>query len=221
MGLKKIQIYGERCSGTNFLKRLLETNFDVEITDDFGHKHFFGFQNLRKSDDVLFICIVRDPLTWLNSFYRMPWHIAHENRSSVFNFLNNEMSSYYDNSYNPELSGKEIREDRHIFTKKRYKNIFELRHTKIKWMLVKLPRKVKNYIFIRYEDLLHDFDKTMYMLKMKGLDVRDPLHFPQNYTKYKDSQHEYVPKKYNDIKYNDILSNKSFQPFFEKKLGYL
>ena len=64
-------------------------------------------------------------------------------------------------------------------------------------------------------------NKTMYMLKMKGLDVRDPLHFPQNYTKYKDSQHEYVPKKYNDIKYNDILSNKSFQPFFEKKLGYL
>ena len=38
-------------------------------------------------------------------------------------------------SYNDECSalknGKEIMEDRNIYTNKRYKNVFELRHTKI------------------------------------------------------------------------------------------
>lgn len=32
MIIKYITIYGERCSGTNYLEELINLNFDVEIT---------------------------------------------------------------------------------------------------------------------------------------------------------------------------------------------
>ena len=43
--IKKVTIYGERCSGTNYLEELIVSNFDVKITWEYGWKHFFGFNN--------------------------------------------------------------------------------------------------------------------------------------------------------------------------------
>tara|TARA_B110000027_G_C16122057_1_gene303744 strand:+ start:2092 stop:2340 length:249 start_codon:yes stop_codon:yes gene_type:complete len=61
--IQKITIYGERCSGTNYLETLLAKNFhDYKLTWKYGWKHFFGHQNLENSDDTLFICIVRNPV---------------------------------------------------------------------------------------------------------------------------------------------------------------
>ena len=76
-------------------------------------------------------------------------------------FLNKEFWSFNDNKGNRDTT-KEIMCDRNIYTKERYKNIFELRHTKINWMLEYLPNKVKHFIFIKYEDLINDFDKTLF-----------------------------------------------------------
>ena len=41
--LKKYTIYGERCSGTKYLEQLMDSNFDIKLTWEFGWKHFFGF----------------------------------------------------------------------------------------------------------------------------------------------------------------------------------
>ena len=41
--LRKYAIYGERCSGTNYLENIININFDVKITWEYGWKHFFGF----------------------------------------------------------------------------------------------------------------------------------------------------------------------------------
>ena len=38
--ISKVQIYGERCSGTNYLESLIKLNFNVEITWLYGWKHF-------------------------------------------------------------------------------------------------------------------------------------------------------------------------------------
>lgn len=38
--IKKVTIYGERCSGTNYLEELLTENFDVTLVWDYGWKHF-------------------------------------------------------------------------------------------------------------------------------------------------------------------------------------
>ena len=49
-----------------------------------------------------------------------------------------------------------------------------------------LPNKVKNYIFIKHEDLINDFDKTLLRLKKKGLEVKKNIDFPLNSDNYKD-----------------------------------
>ena len=55
-----------------YKKNLL--NYDTTIGTV---KHFFGFQDeqLKQSDDTLFICIVRNLPDWINLFYRTPHHL--------------------------------------------------------------------------------------------------------------------------------------------------
>ena len=189
--LKKYTIYGERCSGTNYLENIINMNFDVNVTWEYGWKHFFGFldDKLENSDDTLFICIIRNLPDWINSLYRTKHHLPKKLTNNINNFLNNEFYSipdswsckcYYKDNY------KILGEDRNIYTKERYKHIFELRHTKIKWMLEDLPNKVKNCIFIRYEDLVNDFEKTLLEIKDKGLEVKKNINFPLNTNMYVD-----------------------------------
>ena len=73
--IQKVTIYGERCSGTNYLEKLLKINFDIEVIWCYGWKHFYGFSDLSNSDDVLFIGIIRNITDWTNSLYRTPYHL--------------------------------------------------------------------------------------------------------------------------------------------------
>ena len=224
--LKKYTIYGERCSGTNYLENIINMNFDVNITWEYGWKHFFGFQDdlLKKSDDSLFICIVRNLPDWINSFYREKHHLPLKYKNNniseeekIDEFLNKEFWSFNDNNSNIDMT-KEIMQDRNIYTGERYKNIFELRHTKIKWMVEDLPNKVKNCIFIRYEDLINDFDKTLLKIKNKGLEVKKNINFPLNTNMYKNEKKNKLFKKKNSISTEFILSNPNLIPLYEKKI---
>ena len=219
--IKKFTIYGERCSGTTYLQYLINENFDVKITWEYGWKHFFGFQDnkLKNSDETLFICIVRNPVDWINSFYRDKHHIPLEIKNKIENnfenFLNTEFWSY------DKKKNNEIKEDRNIYTGKKYKNIFELRHTKIKWMIEDLPKKVKNYIFIKYEDLVNNFTDVMNQIKDKGLSIRKNIKFPINTNNYKGNRKNKFIKKKNDYSSEIILSNPNFIKFYEEKLEYI
>ena len=230
--LKKYTIYGERCSGTNYLENIIDINFDVNITWEYGWKHFFGFQDdkLKNLDDTLFICIVRNLPDWINSFYREMHHLPlryKKNMSAeekIDEFLNKEFWSFDDNNGKCDTK-KELMIDRNIYTGERYKNIFELRHTKIKWMLEDLPNKVQNYIFIRYEDLINDFDKTLLKIKDKGLEVKKNINYPLNTNNYKNHKGAFaaarlIKKKFkkNSISTEFILSNPNLIPLYEKKL---
>jgi hypothetical protein len=223
--LKKYTIYGERCSGTNYLENIININFDVNISWKYGWKHFFGWNDaqLKNSDDTLFICIVRNLPDWINSFYRDMYHLPLKYKNNMSEekkldeFLNKEFWSFNDNDNNRDTS-KEIMEDRNMYTKERYKNIFELRHTKIKWMLEDLPNKVKNCIFIRYEDLINDFDKTLLKIKDKGLKVKKNINFPLNTNNYKKSKEEKFKPKKNSISSELILNNPNLIQLYEDKL---
>ena len=200
--LQKYTIYGERCSGTNYLQNIINMNFDVNLTWEYGWKHFFGFQDdlLENSDNTLFICIVRNLPDWINSFYREKHHLPLKYKNNmtvedkVDEFLNKEFWSFDDNNKNRD-SSKEIMADRNIYTGERYKNIFELRHTKIKWMLEDLPKKVNNCVFIKHEDLINDFEKTLLKIKDKGLKVKENINFPLNTNIYKMNIKNCVQKK--------------------------
>lgn len=181
--IKTVTIYGERCSGTNYLEQLLTNNFDINIESKlYGWKHFFGSCDLKNSDDVLFIGIVRNLHDWLNSFYKHKYHLPKSHRENIDTFLNEEFYSVYDEHSKNILNRKdsEIIQDRHIYTKERYKNIFELRHIKNKYLVEDMPKLVKNYILITYDSLINNFENTMEKIRRMGLPIKCNIIFPVN-----------------------------------------
>ena len=165
--IKYFSVYGERCTGTNFLEQAILENFDIELVWHYHYKHFFGYYDFSKKNpiiendnDVLFLGIVRDPVYWIDSFFKKKHHIPEENRINIQSFLNNEF-------YSVNEENIEIMEDRHIKTHQRYKNIFELRSIKNDYLIHGLKEKVKNYLLIRYEDLNNHFDNIMMFLEKK------------------------------------------------------
>lgn len=183
ISIKKIIIYGERCSGTNFLEKAILENFDVEISWEQGSKHFFCFNDYSKRnfDDTLYIGIIRDPIYWINSFSKELHHIPEINRKSLKNFLFNEFYSVNDEIeaapklqsvlFNNKLRNvyrySVMMEDLNYITNKKYKNIFELRKLKNDYLMNIMPTKVKNYTLINYEKLLNNYEETLESIKHK------------------------------------------------------
>lgn len=192
-------ILGERSSGTEILKQFILDNFDIPYTQDFGSTHFFGFYDytLMFTEETLFLCIVRDPVDWLNAFYKKPQYVPLENQelsaflSKPFYSLwtgttgtncltrstrtvstnHNTNSSYFI----PDL----IHEDLHIHTKRQYKTIFELRKVKTDYLTKEIPKIVKHTMLIRYEDLVENpalvLEKLQSQFKLTRLDTQYKL----------------------------------------------
>lgn len=222
MSIKKVTILGERCSGTNYLEKLIKTNFNVEFTWEYGWKHYFGFNDYSNSDDTLFICITKHYYDYIDSFFRNPppsGKPAPENLKNIDNFLSLKFVSR-------DQKNKVLVEDRNIYTKEEYKNILEMRHVKLKYMIDDFPKIVKNYLLIRYEDLMNDFENTMNKIKDCGLKVKQKIDFPENYFLYKDTlkkfgQYKEVKNKnYKKFGIEKIHNNENFNKFYEERLGY-
>jgi hypothetical protein len=177
------KIYGERCSGTYLLEDTICKNFEINYWHHkkYGHKHFLHSIDFTNSDDTLFICIIRHPIKWMNSLYRTPHHLPQEMCMTPETFTNHEVTAW---TYNPlrmvvhcrRNQAPELKDERNPFTGEIYKNIYEMRHVKNKWMIEELPKLVKNHILIRYEDLVNDFQETMQKIKEKGLKQKDVTH---------------------------------------------
>lgn len=223
--IKYFTIYGERCSGTNFLEASIITNFNIEVTWEYGWKHFFGNyifdKTNQRQNETLFIGIVRDPIEWLDSFYKEPHHIPQQNKVSPDAFLLNQHYSTIDN-YSPI----EEMADRHIITKERYKNIFQLRQVKNNYLIYFMPAYVNNYVFIKYEDLNAHYDVILSDIQKKFNLKRHQNNSSPNFTKiikYKGFAQEsaYIKKSINfSKKYIDIIKN-NLDKEQEKQLGYL
>ena len=213
--INRFTIYGERCSGTNFLEKAILANFDLAVTWNYGWKHFFGHHNFSKGchDDTLFICIVRSPIEWIDSFYRELHHIPPENRVNLNTFLFNTFYSVYGN--------KETMEDRHMITKERYKNIFDLRRVKNNFLIFDLPKLVKNYVIIKYEDLNSNYENVLEYIRIncklqKRFDVYKKIESHKG-----KNEEKYVKKEIalNDVEINMIKKNLDIKQ--ENILGYL
>ena len=159
--IKYLTVLGERCSGTTFVEYAIQWNLGLKYYTTCG-KHFFGHDNsafnTEKMKDTLVVCVVRNPIDWIDSFFKRLHHVPPHNKSSIYNFLHNEFYSIHEHD---PLKGQEKMEDRHMITKERYKNIFELRKTKQDFMLREVPKLVPYYIILRYEDMRDDFDNTL------------------------------------------------------------
>ncbi len=69
---KTFNIYGERNSGTNFLKTLIEQNFD--LTPNMNGKHRLVV-NYNPPEDHITFCIIRNLNDWVFSTFKNPYHI--------------------------------------------------------------------------------------------------------------------------------------------------
>lgn len=163
--IKYFTTLGERCTGSTFLRYAIEWNFNIHFFNICG-KHFFGHDNSDFMDEImdetLVICIVRDPIDWIDSFFKRLHHVPIQNKKSIYNFLNNEFYSIYELG---DVKDQERLDDRHIRTKERYRNIFELRRTKYDFFLNDVPKLAKNWVIVRYEDLRDDYDATLDRIK--------------------------------------------------------
>ena len=192
--ITKYVIYGERCSGTNFLDNAIQSNFNLSLRTDLGSKHFFCFNKYDSShDDTLFIGIIRNPIYWINSFSTELYHVPSKNKN-INNFLNNE---FYSVKENTDII---IIKDLNWRTVKKYSNIYELRKMKNFYLLNVMKKKVKNYILLNYESLLYNYDFTLDYIK-------NHFNIIPRYPIYKSIKQYKKSKNYNFVKQRNILLN--------------
>ena len=116
-----INLFGERCSGTNYLFHLVQKNFEnVNInTHRFGWKHWFPgtagpgaevgkhaiqpcMQLEESTDNDIFLVVFRDPYDWIRSMSKEPHH-AHDHFYLPFSkFIRREWKCYYGPYPDPE-----------------------------------------------------------------------------------------------------------------------
>lgn len=149
--IDKFTIYGERHTGTKFLEQSITSTFSLNVTYFFGFKHWLGFCKPEtityKDRGTLFFGTTRHPYDWLNSFFNLPHHVPRENRNTFEHFLLNEW-------YSVNSQKQEITQDRNFNTPyphTKYKNIFDLRKNKLKYLTLVMPEIAKNYVLVSYE----------------------------------------------------------------------
>lgn len=161
--LKYVQIFGERNSGTNYLKRLVSENMNEpenvlgsyatksnpnNLAKLFGYKHYYADPKKvtrEEQAETLFLVLYKNPYTWIRSTLSKPYHFQAclEGRSIT------DLAELRLEGFN--VRGLQI-PDVHPETGELV-NIFELRRHKIRnWE--GLIDQVDNVVYLNYELLL-------------------------------------------------------------------
>lgn len=207
--ISHMQIFGERCSGTKFLRKLMLDNFPELIeTCQYGHKHFMPWletplppmegmrwlskENARRyfrgSKKCLIIVIIRNPYDWLKSFYRKPYHVEGSLTEYFDDFITLPWKSY-------EGSLNDI-ENINPWTGEPFNNVLELRNYKNKNYL-RVRNYVSNYLLVRYEDIRdHPHEFINFIAERYGIEKCEDF-FPQDkYVDHHPTDQKYTPKEY-------------------------
>jgi hypothetical protein len=135
----------------------------------------FEFDSI-DTEELLVFAIVRDPVEWMDSFYKRCHHVPPENRRPYERFVSCEFYSIYEDG---PKNKQEIMEDRHWKTKERYRNIFELRDWKNRYMMEELPKQYVHYYLLKYEDLRDNYAETLeHIRKRFGLRKKPETYIP-------------------------------------------
>ncbi len=137
----RFQVFGERSSGTNFVKRLIGRNSPLTPTEDLGWKHGFPHMTAIPAD-VAVICTVRDARSWALSMHAKPWHCPPAMQALPFSdFIRAEWATVADRKrYFPQVvaiggQGQPLQHDRHPVTGLPFDNLFALRRAKLESLL--------------------------------------------------------------------------------------
>ena len=154
------QVIGERGSGTNILRKLIEKNIDIFRTEALGWKHGFPHM-IAVPENLLTVVCVRDARKWALSMHKRPWHGYPAMQAMTFSdFIRATWRGKVDRvsdfeTIHPELNaeGCELQFDRHPLTGRPFSNLFALRRTKLEGHLSMLVRG-GNVAVLRMEDFL-------------------------------------------------------------------
>jgi hypothetical protein len=170
--IESIYVFGQRNSGTNYVNSLIMRNcvvsdnlrapFNPDNQKIFGWKHGFPAM-IAAPDNVLSIVVYRDPITWLDSLCRAPWHTAPHLRNIAFSqFIRSEWHSIVDDAgfgipMNDARWGKELMADRDPLTGKRFANAMRMRNAKNVGFAT-LDHRCENVLRVRYESVVQNPD---------------------------------------------------------------
>jgi hypothetical protein len=169
-------VFGERCSGTTYLENLIESNFGLPKTEEFGLKHMWDLTDFSGSDTTLFIGIERELLEWLDSFAKTPHQVKPYCPLEYDKLFFEPIRSYM---------GQRLVEE--------YENIMECRTEKGNLIHFLFPNILKHYYFIKYEDLVADPISFLKTIQEKYNLVPKLVPF-QNWNTYKNDKELYKKK---------------------------
>lgn len=154
---QQFQVLGERATGTNVVRKLIEKNVSLTRTEGLGWKHAMPHM-AAIPDECLVVCVVRNAESWAKSMHKRPWH-AHPRMQELdfSHFLRSEWVSIVDRlqdfeEISPELEvqGQILQYDRHPINGLPFENLFQLRRLKLESMLGVLNRGC-NAVFVQLE----------------------------------------------------------------------
>ena len=214
MELKYYTIFGERNSGTNYLKSILDKKLKLKYTKKFGFKHWYiknhyprGRENqttdnecledINNNEDTLFIFTVRNPYDWCGSMKEKPYHIKSD-KSNMYNFISKKYISYEEtlpsdhtkDSISPWY--KDNITDKYFIDEA--ENLIQLRNMK-NTHFYNLKNKVKYFALIKQETLLDDINQMIsyFNLSCNDNDILINYRKPINY-KLEEKSKEFINK---------------------------
>ncbi|MCK4935113.1 MAG: hypothetical protein KAR79_05950 [Simkaniaceae bacterium] len=228
--IKEFHVVGERCSGTNFLHALIETNF-LELTDTgkIGGKHFLSWNALHSEErfpqpqltypeyeKVLVVVVVRNVYDWVRSFYKNPFHAPNLVCGNLYTFMSHE----WDDSNGCPLEGCKSTDSINPYTGQMFRNLLELRRYKNLNYLA-LANSVDNYVLVNYEEVNQDPEAFVeFLAEMFDLKKKDNFS-PVTRYKGREDRALYKGSRYNRFTMREFtFLNTNVDWEVEELLGY-
>jgi len=153
--IEQMQVWGERCSGTNYVNVLTRKNTKCAMTRSMGWKHGFVQRNAIPANTLL-ICSMRNSTSWIKSLFHKPWHATQEVQGASFSeFIRMPFDTRVDQvKYFPNSQvGDVIQQDRHPITGDAFETPFAMRAAKHE-ALLGLRARGCNVVLVHFERVL-------------------------------------------------------------------
>lgn len=164
LALTRFQVIGERASGTNLVRKLIEKNLTIRNSEALGWKHAAPHM-VAIPADFLTIVVVRHAESWALSMFKRPWHADPAIQALDFPaFLRAEWRGVVDRlghfeeiptEIASDLRNRELQFDRHPVTGAPFPNLVAMRRVKLAAMLGMLNRDC-NVMLLRAEEVQAD-----------------------------------------------------------------
>ena len=161
------QVMGERGSGTNVIRKLIERNTTAFRTEGLGWKHGFPVMPAIPQR-LIVVCVVRDARKWALSMHKRPWHQDPRDQALGFSdFIRAPWRSVVDRPEDFEAisdecpsRGEVLQYDRDPITGLPFSSLFALRRAKLA-ALRGIANRGCSYAFVQMEHVLADPEDFM------------------------------------------------------------